>query len=158
MPGHISVGETERIIRQYSDMVFRMAYAHVRNQSDAEDVMQEVFLRYLRKLPRFESEEHCKRWFLRVTVNCAKSINNTAWSRYVVPLEQEVFAEEEESRLAEALMQLPAKYRDIIRLYYYEGYKTGENAEILHRNPATIRSQLARAREKLAAVLKEELE
>jgi RNA polymerase sigma-70 factor (ECF subfamily) len=157
MPGTTG-SEAERVIRTYSDMVYRMAYAHVRNASDADDVMQEVFLRYLRKLPRFENEEHCKRWLLRVTVNCARSFNHTAWMRYVVPLEQEVYAEPEENRLADALFRLPPKYRDIIHLYYYEGYKTEEIAGILHRKPATVRSQLARAREKLAEILKEELE
>ena len=150
--------ETEHIIRQYADMVYRMAYAHARNRADADDIMQEVFLRYIRKLPQFESEEHCRRWFLRVTVNCAKSYNNSAWMRYVVPLEQEIFDEPEENRLAEALLRLPPKYRDVIHLHYYEGDKTEEIAEILHRKPATVRSQLARAREKLAAILKEEWE
>ena len=148
----------EQIIRRYAERVYRMAYAHVRNRSDAEDVMQEVFLRYIRRRPQFESEEHCKRWFLRVTVNCAKSINNSAWMRYVVPLEDEVFDEPEENRLADALFRLPPKYRDVIHLHYYEGYKTEEIAQILGRKPATVRSQLARAREKLAAILKEEWE
>ena len=148
----------EQIIRDYADMIYRMAFAHVRNRSDADDVMQEVFLRYIRRRPVFESEEHCRRWFLRVTVNAAKSMNNSAWMRYVIPLEQDIFEEPEQNRLADALLRLPPKYRDVIHLHYYEGYKTEEIAEILGRKPATVRSQLARAREKLAELLKEEWE
>ncbi len=148
----------EQLIRDHADMIYRMAFAHVRNRSDADDVMQEVFLRYIRRRPVFESEEHCRRWFLRVTVNTAKSMNNSAWMRYVIPLEQEIFEEPEENRLADALFRLPPKYRDVIHLHYYEGYKTEEIAEILGRKPATVRSQLARAREKLAELLKEEWE
>ena len=148
----------EQLIRDHADMIYRMAFAHVRNRSDADDVMQEVFLRYIRRRPVFESEEHCRRWFLRVTANVAKSMNNSAWMRYVIPLEQEIFEEPEENRLADALFRLPPKYRDVIHLHYYEGYKTEEIAEILGRKPATVRSQLARAREKLAELLKEEWE
>ena len=150
--------DAEQIIRNHADMIYRMAFAHVRNRSDADDVMQEVFLRYIRRRPVFESEEHCRRWFLRVTANVTKSMNNSAWMRYIIPLEQEIFEEPEENRLADALFRLPPKYRDVIHLHYYEGYKTEEIAEILGRKPATVRSQLARAREKLAELLKEEWE
>ena len=150
--------DAEQIIRDHADMIYRMAFAHVRNRSDADDVMQEVFLRYIRRRPVFESEEHCRRWFLRVTANVTKSMNNSAWMRYIIPLEQEIFEEPEENRLADALFRLPPKYRDVIHLHYYEGYKTEEIAEILGRKPATVRSQLARAREKLAELLKEEWE
>ncbi len=146
----------EEIIRKYADMVYRMAFAHVRRHADADDIFQEVFLRYLKKRPQFENEEHEKRWFLKVTTNCAKSYLTSAWMRYFVPLEGEIFKEPEENRLSEALSQLPPKYRDVIHLHYYEGYKTEEIAEILRRKPDTVRKQLSRAREQLKEILKEE--
>ena len=108
----------EQIIRDHADMIYRMAFAHVRDRSDADDVMQEVFLRYIRRRPVFESEEHCRRWFLRVTVNTAKNMNNSAWMSYVIPLELEIYEEPEENRLADALFRLPPKYRDVIHLHY----------------------------------------
>ncbi|MEE5992923.1 MAG: RNA polymerase sigma factor [Oscillospiraceae bacterium] len=146
----------EEIIKKYADMVYRMAFAHVRSHSDADDIFQEVFLRYVKKHPQFENEEHEKRWFLKVTANCAKSYLTSAWMRYFVPLEEEIFQEPEENRLSEALLQLPPKYRDVVHLHYYEGYKTEEIAEILRRKPDTIRKQLSRARDMLKKILEEE--
>ncbi len=146
----------EEIIRKYADMVYRMAFAYVRRHADADDIFQDVFLRYLKKHPQFENEEHEKRWFLKVTANCAKSYLTSAWMRYFVPLEEDIFEEPEENRLSEALLHLPPKYRDVIHLYYYEGYKTEEIAEILGRKPDTVRKQLTRARELLKKILKEE--
>lgn len=151
-----ATGEQEQMIRRHADMVYRMAFAYVRNKPDADDVFQEVFLRYLRKRPAFESDEHARRWFLKVTANCAKSLLGSAWRRHTVPLEDELFAEPEEICLHEALAELPPHYRDVLHLYYFEGYKTEEIAEILGRKPSTVRTQLTRARERLAAILKEE--
>lgn len=148
--------DAEQVIRRYADMVYRMAFAKVRSHTEADDIFQEVFLRYLKRRPEFESEEHARRWFLKVTANCAKNYWNSAWMRYVVPLEQDVFAEPEENRLSEALFRLPMKYREVVHLHYYEGYKTDEIAAILGRKPSTVRTQLTRAREKLSEILKEE--
>ncbi len=150
--------ETERIIRQYADAVYRLAYSYVHNRSDAEDIFQEVFLRYVRRNPKLESETHCKAWLLRVTANCAKNHLNSAWKRHTVSLEETAGAvlPEEEHRLDAALRELEPHYRAVIHLYYYEGYRTEEIAKILHCKPSTIRSRLARAREKLKEMLKEE--
>ncbi len=151
--------ETEQIIRQYADTVYRLAYSYVRNRSDAEDIFQETFLRYVRKKPKFESESHCRAWLIRVTANCAKNHLNTAWKRHTVSLEETAGAAlpEEERRLDAALRELEPHYRAVIHLYYYEGYRTEEIAKILNRKPSTIRSQLKRARERLGELVKEEL-
>lgn len=150
--------ELEACIRRHADMVYRLAYSYVRNHADAEDVFQEVFLRLVRKNPAFESEEHCKAWLLRVTANCAKNHLHSAWKRHTQPLEEQIPADvpAEEIYLDEALRQLKPVYRAVIHLHYFEGYKTEEIAEILGSRPSTIRSQLKRAREQLAVLLKEE--
>ncbi|MDE7122028.1 MAG: sigma-70 family RNA polymerase sigma factor [Oscillospiraceae bacterium] len=149
--------EQERIIRTYADAVYRLAYSYSRNKADADDIFQEVFFRYLKKQPEFESLEHAKAWFLRVTANCAKSFLTSAWRRHTQPLEQDIlFEQPEENQLDGALRQLPVKYREVIHLYYYEGYQTDEIAKILKRKPSTVRTQLTRARESLAKILKEE--
>ena len=65
--------ELEEVMKRYQNMVFRLAYSYTRSRSDAQDMCQEVFLRYFRKRPRFDSEEHRKAWLLRVTLNRARS-------------------------------------------------------------------------------------
>lgn len=150
--------DTAAAVERYGTMVYRLAYAQLRSRHDADDVFQEVFLRYHRAAPAFASEDHRRAWLLRVTVNCARSLAASPWRRRTVPLE-DVYAydEPEESGLDEALAQLPPKYRSVIHLYYYEGCGTEETAHLLGRRPSTVRAQLTRARQMLARLLKEEL-
>ena len=110
--------DTESAVERYGTMVYRLAYAQLRSRHDADDVFQEVFLRYHRAAPSFESESHRKAWLLRVTANCAKSLAASPWRKRSVPLE-DVYAydQPEESGLDAALSQLPPKYRAVIDLY-----------------------------------------
>lgn len=150
--------DTESAVEQYGTMVYRLAYAQLRSRHDADDVFQEVFLRYHRADPPFESEEHRKAWLLRATANCANSLAASPWRKRSVPLEDVyAYSDQEESGLDAALAQLPSKYRAVIHLYYYEGYSTEEIARILGRRASTVRAQLARARQTLARLLKEDL-
>ena len=150
--------DTKSAVERYGAMVYRLAYAQLRSRQDADDVFQEVFLRYHRAAPPCESETHRKAWLLRVTANCAKSLAASPWKRRSVPLE-DVYAydQPEESGLDDALSRLPPKYRAVIHFYYYEGYDTEETARILGRKPSTVRAQLTRARQTLARLLKEDL-
>ena len=150
--------DTASAVEQYGHMVYRLAYAQLRSRHDADDVFQEVFLRYHRAAPPFESEEHRKAWFLRVTANCSNSLAASPWRKRRVTLE-DVYAydQPEESGLDAALAQLPSKYRAVIHLYYYEGYNTEETARILGLKPSTVRAQLTRARQTMARLLKEDL-
>lgn len=66
----------ESIIGHYSQMVYRLAFARVGNKYDADEVFQEVFLRYVRKNPKFNDEEHRKAWLIKVTVNCSKTLSH----------------------------------------------------------------------------------
>lgn len=150
--------DTASAVKQYGAMVYRMAYAQLRSRQDADDVFQEVFLRYHRAAPSFESEEHRKAWLLRVTANCAKSLAASPWRKRHVALEDiYTYDQPEESGLDAALAQLPSKYRAVIHLYYYEGYNTEETARILGLKPSTVRAQLTRARQTMARLLKEDL-
>lgn len=150
--------DTESAVERYGPMVYRLAYAQLRSRHDADDVFQEVFLRYHRAAPSFESEAHRRAWLLRVTANCAKSLAASPWRKRSVPLE-DVYAydQPEESGLDAALASLPSKYRSVIHLYYYEGFSTEETARILGRRPSTVRAQLTRARQMLARLLKEDI-
>jgi len=147
----------ENVVEIYSNMVYRQAFSYTRNKSDADDIYQEVFLRYIRKQPQFETEEHRKAWLIRVTINCCKKMRVSAWKNKIVPLEDTiVFESEEENSLHCELMKLPAKYRTVIHLFYYENYSAEEIGKILKQKPSAVRMALTRARRQLKEILKEE--
>lgn len=136
-----------QVMEHYGDMVYRLALAQTHSSHDADDVFQEVFLRYLRAAPVFREEEHRKAWLLRVTVNCCKKLHGSFWRRHTVALSEALPAQNpEEGELLGLLEGLPQKYRAVLHLYYYEGYATEEIAAILGRSPGTVRSQLSRGR------------
>ena len=146
----------ESVIRQYSGLVYRLAYARAGNRQDADEIYQEVFLRYLKKHPKLENETHTKAWFIRVTVNCANSLWRSPWNRYIELTEDDFIPETRETiDLSHALKKLPPKYREIIHLFYYEDLSTDEIGRILNRKKSTVRAQLTRARQRLKKILKE---
>lgn len=148
---------TEEVIAKYSNMVYRLAFARTGSRHDADDVYQDVFLRYFRKKPVFDSEEHRKAWLLRVTLNCSNSFMSSPWQRRTSGLPEDLpFEEREHLELYEKLRLLPDKYRSVIHLFYYEEMSVEEIAHTLHRKPSTVRTQLVRAREQLRRILKEE--
>jgi RNA polymerase sigma-70 factor (ECF subfamily) len=151
----------EDVIYRYQDTVYRIAFTYCRNTSDAEDIAQEAFLRYVKKMPRLQSEEHLKAWLIRVTLNIAKSLSTSSWSRKIVPLSEHdpVIADEHtetDTATYYAVMSLPEKYRSVIILYYYEDYSIGEIAQILNRTETALQTQLQRARAMLKNKLEEE--
>ena len=144
----------EVVIRRYSDMVYRLAFARTGNRSDAEDLYQEVFLRYLTRAPAFTSEDHRKAWLLRVAVNCANRFHTAPWRKRTEPLSEALSVPAPEGEdLWEELRRLPERDRTVLPLYSYEDMTTEEIAKLLDRNPATVRSQLLRARAKLKKLL-----
>lgn len=149
---------TELVIKNYAKTVFRLAFAQVRTKSDADDIFQEVFLRYIRTNPSFMSEEHRKAWLIRVTINCSKKFWSSSWRKKTVSFEDRpVFSTPEENELDEALTKLPPTYRSVIHLFYYEGYSVEEIGRILNAKQSTVRTQLTRARALLSQELKGEL-
>ena len=142
-------------MKRYSSMVYRLAYARTRNYADAEDIYQEVFLKLARADISFENQEHVKAWLLRVTVNCSVNLFRSAWRRHVQPVEalpERASPRDDDDRyeaLNRALDILPARYRAVIHLYYYEEMSVDEISAVLSTKPATIRSRLARGRERL---------
>ena len=139
-----------------------MAFHALKNRADAEDVMQAVLLKLYERGPEFESEEHQKRWLLRLAVNESRSLLRSAWRRLRVSLEENWDAPAPEDpakrELYEAVMALEAKYRLTIYLYYYEGYSAQEIARMLGINEKSSSSQLFRARTMLARKLRDYLD
>ena len=149
--------ELEQVMNQYGNMVYRLAYSQTRSGADADDVYQDVFLSYYQKRPQFESEEHCRAWLLRVTVNRARTLLTSAWFRRTAPLaEVELPFEPDEQGLDEALRCLQPKDRTLLHLFYYEELSTREIAQLLRKKESTVRVQLTRARRKLAEIVKGE--
>lgn len=147
----------ERLLKEYGNPVLRLAYSYLHNMQDAEDILQETLIRYLQSVPVFENSEHEKAWLLRVAVNLSKNRIDYNRLRETDELDEKLQQEEREDLafVWEAVRELPEHYREVIHLYYYEGYSTKEIAKILQSRESTVRSNLKRGREKLKAVLKE---
>ena len=149
--------DLDALFQTYGDMVYRLALVRTRSAADAEDVVQEVFLRCLRSNPSFQNAEHQKAWLIKVTVNCSKSLLGSAFRRHSVPEDAmgELVSEDEapDSTVYDAVMKLPEKYRTAIHLYYYEEYSVKEIAAAMRTTESTVKSWLHRAR----GLLKEEL-
>jgi RNA polymerase sigma-70 factor (ECF subfamily) len=158
MPAAFAPGCPEEVIRRYQDMVYRIAFTTCKNSADAEDITQEVFFRYLKKLPRFTGEEHLKAWLIRVAVNASKSLLRSAWFKKTAPFPEEIPSSEGQPQAdtAAAVMALPEKYRSVVMLYYFEDYPVKEIANILSRSETAVQTQLQRARAMLKEKLKEE--
>lgn len=153
------VCEMEGIIEKYSDMLFRLAMIRMQNKEDAEEVVQDTFVRLITQVKKgkvFEDEEHLKAWLLRVAVNRGKSILTLAWNRRTEGIDEamEVPAEEVRTDYAyEYVMRLPEKYRVAIDLFYYEQLTTESIAQIMNTKESTVRSYLHRGREKLREMM-----
>ena len=161
LPDSLRTGERVRqTIEAYGAMIYRLAYARTLSRSDAEDVFQEVMLRFIQYGEPFESAEHEKAWLIRITCNLSVHVVKSAWRRYAVGMEQAAAAKapEEPSAnedLLQAMARLAPKYRTPIHLFYFEDMPVEEIAQILARRPSTVRSQLTRGREKLKKCLME---
>lgn len=125
-------------VERWGDMVYRLALARTANVPDAEDVFQEVFLRYFRHEDRFQTDEHRKAWLLRCTVNRCKSLMSSPWRKRTVPLETaaEVGVEDDYREVYSAVLALPEKYRAVIHLHYFEGLSVAEIAAALQSTRA----------------------
>ena len=145
----------KQTIEKYADTVYRIALTRCETIENAEDVFQDVFMKYSEKMPNFENEEHEKAWFIRVTINLTKNIKQSAWNKKIVVLEDNIaFEKQEETEVFSIINQLPKNYKTVIYLLYYEGYKVKEIATLMKTKEGTIKTWLFRARE----MLKEQLE
>lgn len=164
----------EEVMEQYMPMVYRIAFARLGDSSDAEDVTQEVFLRYFRTNMTYNNEEHRKAWLIRCAVNCAKNTASSAWNRHRAsgdvlensddPENEPAYSdceeqfEKSERRMSvlNAVMKLPEKYRTVIHLFYFEDMSVAQISAAVGAGESTVKSQLSRARKLLKPILSEE--
>ena len=146
--------------REYADRVFAAAFSVCKNQADADDAVQDTFIKYQTTGTDFADETHLKAWLLRVAINRATDITRAFWHRNKVSWEDYMdtltFEEPADKGLFEAVMRLPDKYRAVIHLFYYEDYSVQEIAGLLNRSEGTVKSQLSRGRALLKSQLTEE--
>ena len=149
--------QAARLLDDHGTHFLRLAYSYLHNMNDAEDVLQDTLIQFLKTAPVLSSPEHEKAWLLRVAANLSKNRIDYNRLRTSDELNEELIAEEREdlSFVWEAVKALPASQREAIHLFYHEGYSTAEIAAILGRREATVRSDLRRGRDKLKDVLKE---
>ena len=148
-----SAEDLKRVMEMYADMVRRICFVHLKNKHDTEDVFQNVFLKYLLYEDSFESKEHEKAWFIRVTINACKDLLKSFFRRHTVSLDNIM---EQPSELPtdyrdvwEAVFSLPQKYRDVVYLHYFEEYSAPQISRILGKNVNTVYTLLNRSKQML---------
>lgn len=140
----------EKIVNTYADMLLRISYQNLKNKNEAEDVVQDTFLQYVKNKKEFESEEHLKAWLIRTTINDCKNKNKLAYFRREVPIDNIEYAfNREEQEVMSELSQLDAKYKNVLYLYYYEEFSLKEIGNILNKSISTVGCWLQRGRKKL---------
>ena len=150
------IKQAEKVIKEYADMIYRIALNNLKNTADAEDIFQEVCLALLTKNAPLFDDVHIKNWLIRVTINKCKNFSKSLWQSKTESLDLSRENPEATSNpIPELVYSLPKKYRNIVYLYYYEEYTVPEIAEILGENKNTVNSRLQRARKKLKEILEE---
>ncbi|MGI6030061.1 MAG: RNA polymerase sigma factor [Eubacteriales bacterium] len=149
--------KAEEIVEHYGNSILRLAYSYLHNMTDAEEVLQDTLIQYLKTAPVLENESHEKAWLFRVAGNLSKNRIDYNKIRSTDELNETLVAEQREdlSFIWDAVKMLPVKYREVIHLFYYEDLPTAQIADILKEKESTIRSRLMRGREKLKSILKE---
>lgn len=148
--------DCQQLVQTYAGTLYRLAFSYCRNRQDAEDVVQEVFLKYLKQKGSFPDENSRRNWLMKVTVNTCKDLFRAPWRSRCCSLEEAAEPAAlmpEESELLSAVLRLPAKYRVAVHLYYYEDYSIAEIAKMVNASESAVRMRLQRARQKLKTEL-----
>ena len=147
----------EHIFTMYLDTVYRVALSGCKNISDAEDIVQNTFIKLIESNVCFEDDEHIRRWLIRVAVNECKSLHRNPWKKRRVSMEnveEPSFSTPERSKLYYAVRDLPDKYRAVVYLYYFEDFSIKEISDIMKISETAIQTRLLRARQKIKDILK----
>ena len=150
--------EITALYERHADTVWRVCFAFMKNREDAQDLLQETFLRLFRSDKQFDGPEHEKAWLIVTASNlCKTALKDPARHMEDIDDHEELPAPESSTDpdVSKALLKLPPEYKDVIYLYYYEGFRSADIAKLQGKPPATVRTQLARARKLLKKLLEE---
>ncbi len=160
----------EEVMKFYMPMVYRIAFSRLGSSHEAEDITQEVFLKYFRADVQYNDEEHRKAWLIRCAINCTKTLVTSAWYRHrasdeglenmeengdIPGSDGDIEKIEQKNAVMSAVMKLPEKYRTVIHLFYFEDMSVSQISKATGIREATVKSQLSRARDMLKPMLKE---
>lgn len=148
--------EISGIIRRYHASMFRLAFSYLKNREDAEDIVQEAFLRLYSSNVIFPAEENIKAWLIRVTINLCKDLLRSKKRRAAEPITDIPTEDSKVSELLDCIRRLKPEYAAIIYLFYYEGYSVKEIAKIQGISDSAVTTRLARARKQLKKMLTKE--
>ncbi len=141
-------GDIEKAVHAYGNSLYRLCYVMLNNEKDAEDAVQDTFMKYIEKSPAFADSEHEKAWLITVAQNRCRDILRQR-KRYLqtdVEVVQEYIAPTENSGILDALMTLPEKFRLVLTLYYIEGYRVEDIAKIIGKTPSAVKMRLQKGR------------
>lgn len=150
--------QAEHLLDAYGNCILRLAYSYLHNMSDAEDILQDTLIQYIKTAPQLTGAAHEKAWLMKVAANLSKNKIRYNQVRRADELDETLAAKERKDLqfVWEAVRQLPDHYREVIHLFHYEGYSTAQIAQMLGRKEATVRSDLRRGRMQLRDILQEE--
>ena len=164
MPQRMKKEQLEIYFKEHYSMIFRIAFAELKAHADAEDIVQEVFLKFLRYQPEFQNAEHEKAWIVRTTLNLCRDFQKNKWNQATVGIDKIPEAEKkylknpyiEEDDTMWAVLKLLERYRQPLYLFYYEDYSIREIAVVLEQPENTVKTNLRRGREVLKKLLQDE--
>lgn len=151
----------ELAYEKYADMLYRLALSHLKNPEDAEDTVQEVFVKYMHHISILSDEEHERAWLIRTTVNRCYDLlryNSKRNHKDIYEMAEEIAAEENEQHIEifQILEKLPVKYKTVIVLHYLEGFSVEEIARMLRISASAVKMRLSRGREQMKEVIERE--
>ena len=145
----------EAVYERYANDLYRLCLVYLKKREDAEEAVTDAFIRLMERKPEFENKAHEKAWLMKTAVNICKNMHKSAWFRNVIPNDDVLayMTTPEEISIMEDVLSLPPKYRVIIYMHYYQGYKTAEIASMLNMNESTVLSRLSRGRQQLREII-----
>lgn len=150
--------DVESIVEQYGNMLYRICFVMLGNKFDAEDALQETFIKYLQKAPSFDSETYEKAWLIKVASNKCHDLQRYRQKHRTEDIDElwDLSADEAEESVLPALCALPDKYKSTLYLYYVEGYKVEEIAKMIGKTSSAVKMRLKKGRDLLRTIIEEE--
>lgn len=150
--------DIEALLNEYGNLLFRLCLILLKNESDAEDVIQETYMKYFQKSPEFKNKEHQKAWFIRVATNNCRDILRYRARHPEVMFEDilKTVSDSSDTGILEALTTLPEKYRLVLTLYYIEDYPIADIAKIIRKSSSAVKMRLQKGRKLLEEIYRKE--
>ncbi|MDE5768013.1 MAG: RNA polymerase sigma factor [Oscillospiraceae bacterium] len=151
--------QSSELVNRYGDMLYRICLMSLRHHADAEDAVQEVFLKYLTRSPEFTSEQHRKAWLITVALNQCRTMHRQ--KKRSIPTEPELLKLSEQTSsqdhaILDALLQVPEKFRIVLILHYVEGYKIQEISRMMKKSESAVKMRLSKGRKLLEEIYRKE--